>query len=382
MSKKVIVIGAGAWGGWSAFKLQEAGYEVTLIDKSSPGNSLSGSGGKTRIIRMAYGGHPIYTQMVHQSFQDWEHYANQWEEQLYHPKGAIWLFRDIPSTYAEASIPLMTEMGYKLHQVDLDDGMKRFPEISFTDITSAYWEDKVWFLEAAKSCVVVAREFEKIGGRIVQDTVVNLDVNDNTIIIRCNNQQFETDQVIVAAGPWSKQLIPELKDVIHISRQEVYYFDAPKSYCDLPIWVEFREGDQMYYGIPDHFMQGFKFAYDERQWPLDPDLDHREISPDILAKMSAVLTNRFPELDHPSVLKHHTCVYENALDGDFIIDQKADSRIIYMAGSSGHGFKMGPAIGHMILDHLLNKKPLPSQFAICRFHQNQKRKSQYQMNQE
>ena len=54
MSKRIAVIGAGSWGGWSAFKLQEAGYDVTLIDKSTPGNSLSGSGGRTRIIRMAY----------------------------------------------------------------------------------------------------------------------------------------------------------------------------------------------------------------------------------------------------------------------------------------------------------------------------------------
>lgn len=379
MSKRIVVIGAGAWGGWSAFKLQEAGHNVILIDKAEPGNSLSGSGGKTRIIRMAYGGHQKYTEMVDLSFQEWEKYGARWGETLYHPKDAIWLFRNIKPDYAEESVPLMKDRGYILKSLNIDEVRMTYPEIAFDDITSVYWEPKTWFLEAAKSCQVVVREFEKLGGRIIQAEVEALDFKQQAVQVYCLGKVMEADQVVVAAGPWAKNLVPELESVIHVTRQEVYYFDAPNRYKKLPIWVEFREGDHMYYGIPDHFGEGFKFAYDERQWVLEPDQDSRGITNEILSKMSSILTNRFPELIRPKVIKHHTCVYENSIDGDFIIDQKHNGRLLYLAGSSGHGFKMGPAIGQLTTDFIQDSQTLPSQFSIERFKEKSQRKSQYQM---
>src|SRR5437868_2835200 len=57
---KIIVIGAGAFGGWTALHLLRKGYKVTLIDQFGPGNNQSSSGGETRIIRALYGNRQIY----------------------------------------------------------------------------------------------------------------------------------------------------------------------------------------------------------------------------------------------------------------------------------------------------------------------------------
>ena len=51
----VIVVGAGAFGGWSALHLAKSGVRVTLIDAWGPGNSCASSGGETRTIRATYG---------------------------------------------------------------------------------------------------------------------------------------------------------------------------------------------------------------------------------------------------------------------------------------------------------------------------------------
>ena len=234
-------------------------------------------------------------------------------------------------------------------------------------------------LEAAKSCDVVAKKFEMLGGRFILDEVKALDIQQERCLIEFEDDALTFDQVVLACGPWTKELIPELTDLIHVTRQEVYYFKALEEYNDLPIWLEFREGDQMYYGIPDHFGEGFKFAYDERAWALDPTHDERGVTPEILNKMKGVLTNRFPALANPKLLKHHTCVYENSIDGDFIIDKKENGKLIYLAGSSGHGFKMGPAIGQMILDQLTGAKPLPAVFSRNRFNENTAKRSQYEI---
>lgn len=382
MSKSIIVVGAGAWGGWTAFHLQKAGFKVTLVDKNGPGNPLSGSGGKTRIIRMAYGGSHVYTDLTAKSFELWEKYALQWNDRLYHQKGALWMFNGINPAYAELSIPLMKARGFRLDPLDLQNLAIQYPEINLADITSAYWEPKVAYLEASRACGVVVQKFKEGGGNYLEAEVTGIDFEkENISALRLKDGlTLQADEYVFACGPWLTKLVPTLKDYIYASRQEVYYFEAPDHYKDLPIWLEFRKDDQMFYGIPDHFGQGFKFAYDERTWSLDPDKDDRAITNEILDKMSAILINRFPALKESVVLKHHTCVYENSLDGDFIIDRipKAANGL-FLAGSSGHGFKMGPAIGQLITHHLTGKAAIPNEFLLNRFSREIDRKSQFEV---
>src|SRR3546814_5922790 len=57
----VVVIGAGAFGGWTALSLREAGAKVTLVDAYGPGNPRASSGDESRLLRLSYGGREIYT---------------------------------------------------------------------------------------------------------------------------------------------------------------------------------------------------------------------------------------------------------------------------------------------------------------------------------
>jgi glycine/D-amino acid oxidase-like deaminating enzyme len=381
--KSVIVVGAGAWGGWSAYWLQKAGCQVTLIDKNEPGNTFSGSGGKTRVIRMAYGGNEVYTQMVERSFQLWDDFCQSTGEQLLHKREALWLFNKVDSTYAQLSQPLMHKRGFGLEEISIEKISEKYPQISLEGITSAYIEPKAGYLEASRSCGVVKSEFEKLGGKFLRTEVVKIEGSaEVSAIITSEGDRLVADHYVFACGPWMKNLIPSLSSYLNISRQEVYYFDAPESHLgdSLPIWLEFRKGDEMYYGIPDHLNQGFKLAYDQREWPLDPDKDNRELTSAIFEKMKAVLAQRFPTLKNAGLHHHHTCVYENSLDGDFIMDSAPEFKnAIILCGSSGHGFKMGPAIGEMVAELLIDKKLFPPSLSLARLKGIRKVKSQFEV---
>src|SRR5690242_6647343 len=52
---RVAVVGAGAFGGWTALHLRRAGADVMLVDAWGPGNARASSGGETRVIRTIYG---------------------------------------------------------------------------------------------------------------------------------------------------------------------------------------------------------------------------------------------------------------------------------------------------------------------------------------
>jgi sarcosine oxidase len=54
-SANVVVVGGGAFGGWTALNLQRMGARVTLVDMFGPGNSRSTSGDETRGVRTSYG---------------------------------------------------------------------------------------------------------------------------------------------------------------------------------------------------------------------------------------------------------------------------------------------------------------------------------------
>jgi len=93
-SLHVAVVGAGAFGGWTALHLRRRGARVTLLDAWGPGNSRASSGGETRVIRGLYGRDRIYVDWVVRSFALWREHQRQVGQQLYHPTGALWLFRD------------------------------------------------------------------------------------------------------------------------------------------------------------------------------------------------------------------------------------------------------------------------------------------------
>src|SRR5262245_18987297 len=89
---RVLVIGAGAFGGWTALELQRRGARVTLVDAWGPGNARASSGGETRVIRATYGSRAIYTRMAARALQLWRGYDAKWDRGFFRKTGALWMF--------------------------------------------------------------------------------------------------------------------------------------------------------------------------------------------------------------------------------------------------------------------------------------------------
>src|SRR3954468_9799314 len=87
----IAVIGSGAFGGWTALHLLEAGASVTLIDAWGPGNSRSSSGGETRVMRGTYGPDQPYTAMAARALALWAKYERKWKRRFLHRCGVLWM---------------------------------------------------------------------------------------------------------------------------------------------------------------------------------------------------------------------------------------------------------------------------------------------------
>src|SRR5438552_17847063 len=110
MQKKpyIAVIGAGAFGGWTALYLLRRSARVILLDAWGPGNSRASSGGETRVIRGTYGANSPYTKMAARALQLWKEHEQLWGRQFLHPTGVLWLAA-ADDQFERGSLPVLGE---------------------------------------------------------------------------------------------------------------------------------------------------------------------------------------------------------------------------------------------------------------------------------
>ena len=166
----VAVIGAGAFGGWTALHLLRSGAKVTLLDTWGPGNSRASSGGETRIIRAAYGPKRQYVNMAARALQLWKENEKRWNCRLFHRTGMLWM-AGASDELERASLPLLREAGVAFDELSAAQAAKRFPQINFENVKWAIFEKESGFLTARRNCQTVLEHFLAEGGEYRETSV-------------------------------------------------------------------------------------------------------------------------------------------------------------------------------------------------------------------
>lgn len=383
-ASRVAVIGAGAFGSWTAWHLQKLGARVELIDAWGPGNVRSSSGGETRVIRAVYGTDRIYVEMVKRSFALWEQLAAATDEPVYIETGALWLHRG-DDGYVRSSLASLNDLGFVVEQLPVDEAARRYPQISFAGIQSVWLEKRAGALSARRACAIVRDRFVRNGGayrtahatpgRFTNGRLRELKLGDGS--------RLQADAFVFACGPWLGKLFPDvIGNAIRPTKQEVFYFGTPTGSTrylpkNFPIWIDF--GERIFYGLPDTHARGVKIADDTRGDLFDPTDGERKPGSDAIARARKVIAERFPELAKAPLLHAEVCQYENSPDGHLVIDRHPGAANVWLAGGgSGHGFKLAPAVGEMTASAIVGTKALPKLFSIERLAGEVRPKTQFQ----
>jgi sarcosine oxidase len=364
----VVVIGAGAFGGWTALHLRRGGARVTLIDAWGAGNSRASSGGETRMICGIYGGDVDYIRWVARSFALWRDFGPH----LYQRTGALWMFSG-NDRYARASLPPLKDVGIRVDELSVAEAAKRFPQASFAGIKSVFFEPEAGYLLARRGCAAVQEALVREGGEFRIASV------SSPVDVRRPALDLRADAFVFACGPWLGKLFPDvIGDRIAPTRQEVFFFGTPpgdRRFVDFPAWFDF--GERIFYGVPGNEGRGFKVADDTRGASVDPTTLERNPSAEGLARARKKLAERFPALGDAPLLESRVCQYENSPDGDFIVDVHPGAPNIFLAGGgSGHGYKFGPALGEYLANVILRGGSLMERFRLARLEKVRERKTQ------
>ena len=396
----IAVIGAGAFGGWTALHLLERGARVTLLDAWGPGNSRASSGGETRVMRGTYGPNQPYTEMAARALKLWNKYERRWHRQFLHRTGVLWMAPANDDAFERGSIKSLRQSKIKFHELSAAQLKKRWPQINFEGIEWAIFEPHCGYLDARTSCQAVVEAFIAAGGKYRQLAVTpdGLEVATAHVgtaapavrsskarrpldeglssLAFSDGTQLQADIYVFACGPWLGKLFPQaIGDLIQPTKQDIFFFGTPAGdarFTDahLAVWGDHRK--HFYYGIPGSpsgdARRGFKIADDTRGPAFDPTNGERVVSPETLQDIREYIAFRFPALKSAPLVETRVCQYEQTPDSNFILDRHPKMENVWLAGGgSGHGFKHGPAIGELMSDLILREKAPEAIFQLARF---------------
>ena len=372
--RHIAVVGAGAFGGWTALFLRRQGARVTLIDAWGPGNARASSGGETRVIRATYGPRAIYTRMAVRALALWKEHQRRWHLPLFHRIGVLWLVeRD--EQFENAAVPILRDAGVAFELLQGNEVARRYPQINADQVRWAILEQDAGYLTARRACAAVLDGFLAEGGTYRQLAVqgpVQPSGGALGAVTLSDGSTFTADRFVFACGPWLGPLFPDVVgERVHPTRQEVFFFGTPPGdhrYSEdaLPVWAD--HGERFMYGIPGNEWRGFKVADDTRGPPFDPTSGERTPSADALQIAREYLGYRFPGLKNAPLVESRVCQYEQSADEHFIIDRHpAAANAWIVGGGSGHGFKHGPAVGELVARLVLTDAAPDDQFKLSRF---------------
>jgi len=408
-SPHIAVIGAGAFGGWTALHLLERGARVTLLDAWGPGNSRASSGGETRVMRGTYGPDQPYTAMAARALKLWQKYERRWHRQFLHRTGVLWMAPQNDDTFERGSIKSLRHSKIKFLELSAAQMKKRWPQINFEGIEWGIFEPTCGYLDARASCQAVVEAFQAAGGKYRQAAVLPDGLETELLragilgagplcaelrgraalqcrVSRAKSERalapvstpsedpthLKADTYVFACGPWLGKLFPQIiGDLIQPTKQDIFFFgppagDARFTDAHLPVWGDHRK--HFFYGIPGSDSRGFKIADDTRGPLFNPTTGERVVNPETLKDVREYIAFRFPALKNAPLLETRVCQYEQTPDSNFIVDRHPKNENVWLlGGGSGHGFKHGPAIGEMMSELILKDRDPQPIWQLARF---------------
>ena len=372
----VAVIGAGAFGGWSAFHLLRSGARVALVDAWGAGHPRGTSSGETRIIRYTYGAKSIYTDWSWRARELWLEWERQWRVPLLIPNGVLWFWKE-ENEYFRQSVAALERRRIPIERLSAAELARRFPQVSADGVAFATFETDGGFLRARVATQTVEAQVAESGGDVRIASVappsgsgprlerVRLSADSGA-----DGGEIEAGAFVFACGPWLPQIFPEVfRTRLVVTRQDVFYFGVPAgdlrfSPPVMPAWCEY---ETEFYGIPAVNGNGFKVGNNQGVAGFDPTAGERVADPRNLEATRQYLARRFPALARAPLVETRVCQYERTPDSHLVIDRHPQYENVWLAGGgSGHGFKLGPAVGEFLSRVVLadDRESIPAEMRL------------------
>ena len=227
-----IVIGLGAMGAASLYQLAKRGRKVLGIDRYAPPHAFGSSHGDTRITRLACGEGAQYTPFARRSHEIWRELEAQSGRQLLVQNGLLVISGPGPraaphghANFLDETISIARRNGVAHETLTDRDIRARFPAFNITDGDRGYFEPEAGVLRP-EECVRVQLALAQKSGATIHtgETVMRFDPREGRVDVVTDRGSYRADTVVVAAGPWIPELLPQRAGVFTVRRQLLAWF--------------------------------------------------------------------------------------------------------------------------------------------------------------
>ena len=365
------VVGCGAMGAATGWRLATRGVQVVCFDRHSPPHALGSSHGESRIIRTAYFEGAWYVPLVQEAFPLWRTLEQESGAQLLTLTGALMIGPPSAEAVAGAQAAAAAH-GLDALVLDADELRLRYPAHVITDKDVAVLDVQAGFIRPEEAVAAMIDRLVALGGEIRRGVVVNhVSGHADGVEVATDEAREDFDAVVIAAGPWMRDLIPL---PLVVERQVMAWFEIATDGGDwftperFPVFI--RETDGLgIYGLPTLDGVSLKIARHHGGELTDPKSVCREVADAELDPLRAFASTYLRGVT-TRVAKTAVCMYSNTPDEDFVIDlHPEDSRVVVISACSGHGFKFAPVVGDIATDLVCDGRTARdiSRFSMARF---------------
>jgi sarcosine oxidase len=351
----VAILGLGVIGSAALAALARRGCRAVGIDRFAPGHARGSSHGTTRVIRLGYFEHPSYVPLLRAAYPLWRELETRSGQSLLTITGIVEIGAP-ESELVTGTLHSSRRHGLPHEILDARSLMKRYPPFRVRDDFIGVFQPDGGFVRA-EPAVTALQELAAGSGAELKRTQRVLAVEPHRGGVRVTTECGDVlaGCAIVAAGPWVKSLLPQLRAPIRVTRQVVGWFEPAQrrracfAVGRFPVFL-LQNPDGVFYGFPGD-ANGVKVAkHHHLDEVVDPDHYDHTVSGADEATIRNVLTAHLPDAEG-RLLAAQTCLYTMTPDGDFIIDRLPGCpQVIVASPCSGHGFKFAPVVGEILAD--------------------------------
>ncbi len=382
----VVVIGGGITGTSAAFQLVQRGLKVALVEKRF---IAAGSTGKSSAIIRQHYSNQVTARMALYSLRVWQNFADAvGGDAGFVTTGFVVMVAEKDRAGLAENIAMQQSVGVNTRFVSSDELHVLDPGITETRGIVGAYEPEGGYADPASAASSFAEAARRHGAVIYQDTpVTDVIMSGGRVTgVQTSQGEIRTAAVVNCANAWAP-LIGKMVGVnlpVEASRHQVATFQRPRSHEQSHLTgADFVH--QTYYrpeGALLTLVGSIEASEAERK--IDPDYYNESADYEFIEDAAQRIRNRYPYMEQALSKGGWSGIYGVTPDWHPIIDEVPNgSGFFVAAGFSGHGFKLGPAVGVMIADMVARaNSPTAglerSLFRFARFEENQPVRGKYE----
>jgi sarcosine oxidase len=351
----VVVIGVGGVGSAATYHLADRGLDVLGIERYDVPHSRASSHGSTRIVRRVQHEGPEYVPLVERAYDLWRDLEDRTGRDLLHVTGSVHAGPPASGVVEDSRAACDAhDVPYEL--LSAGDVNERYPGYDLPAEYRALYQADGGFLACEQGTIAHVEAAHDAGATVrAREEVLEWSETGDGVRVRTDRGRYAADELVLTAGPWTRELVPELDGEAEPVRAVMAWFqpERPEWFTPerFPVFVVREEGeDGGCYGFPQYDVPGFKIGASHSDPLEDPDEMEREPTRADEDLHRELAERYFPSGAGPT-MGLTTCMWTMSDDEHFLLGRPDGYDSVTLgAGFSGHGFKFAPVTGEVLAD--------------------------------